>query len=173
MTCSATSFAEEGIHYNRGKASGHTGGEPACRKSDEDDDKAWYKGKQEKVSFQGCTPGYWKNHTDSWPATGYKTWQSIKSVFPEADDYSGIRGKSLHQALYFGGGGSTEDAAKILLRAAVAGLLDSAHPGVNYPRSTASLIADVDSALGSHSRSTMLSLASAIDADNNLGCPLN
>ena len=32
---------------------------------------------------------------------------------------------------------------------------------------------DVNAALASGNRSTMLSLASALDADNNLGCPLN
>jgi hypothetical protein len=37
----------------------------------------------------------------------------------------------------------------------------------------AQVIASVDAALASGDRDTMLILASALDADNNLGCPLN
>jgi len=55
----------------------------------------------------------------------------------------------------------------------VAGLLDASHSGVDYPRNPADVIADVDAALASGDRNTMLTLASAIDSDNNLGCPLN
>jgi hypothetical protein len=35
------------------------------------------------------------------------------------------------------------------------------------------VIADVNAALASNDRSTMLALTSELDADNNLGCPLN
>jgi hypothetical protein len=55
----------------------------------------------------------------------------------------------------------------------VAALLNSAHPDVDYPRTTSSVIADVNAALASNNRTTMLNLASALDRDNNLGCPLN
>ena len=27
--------------------------------------------------FEGCTPGYWKNHSESWPPTGFSTGQSV------------------------------------------------------------------------------------------------
>ena len=63
--------------------------------------------------------------------------------------------------------------AEILLRAAVAALLNASHPGVDYPRSTASVISDVNTALASGNRDTMLTLANSLDADNNQGCPLN
>jgi hypothetical protein len=55
----------------------------------------------------------------------------------------------------------------------VAALLDAAHPDVDYPRTPASVIADVNAALASRNRDTILDLASRLDADNNLGCPLN
>jgi hypothetical protein len=55
----------------------------------------------------------------------------------------------------------------------VAGLLNTAHGGVGYPRTTSALVADVNAALSSGNRDTMLALASQIDQDNNLGCPLN
>lgn len=124
---------------------------------------------------QGCTPGYWKNHTDSWPPTGYSPAQSVESVFSPAAAYPAYGTPSLLQALSFQGGSGVEGGVGNLLRAAVAALLNTAHPGVDYPRTTAAVISDVDAALASGDRDTMLSLASALDGDNNGagGCPLN
>jgi hypothetical protein len=85
----------------------------------------------------------------------------------------GLDNRTLLQALSFQGGTSTTAAARILLRAAVAALLNSASPGVNYPLTTAEVIAQVNTALASQNRSTMLALAGQLDSDNNLGCPLN
>lgn len=124
------------------------------------------------VEDEGCSPGYWKNHKNSWGPTGYSPGQKVGSVF-NAGSFPSLASKTLHQALGFGGGPGTEGAAKILLRAAVAALLNSAHPDVDYPRITAEVIADVNAALASNNRNTMLQLAAKLDEDNNLGCPLN
>jgi hypothetical protein len=97
----------------------------------------------------------------------------VQSVFSQASIYPSLGNDSLLEALSFSGGSTLEGAAGNLLRAAVAALLDAAHPNVNYPRTPASVISDVNAALASRSRDTMLSLASALDADNNRGCPLN
>ena len=104
--------------------------------------------------------------------TGYSPNQTLESVFDVPNSF-GLDNATLRQALGFKGGSGTLGAAQILLRAAVAALLNSAHPDVDYPRTTAEVIADVNAALASQDRSTMLSLATALDADNNLGCPLN
>ena len=85
----------------------------------------------------------------------------------------GLDNATLRQALSFSGGSGNTAAARILLRAAVAALLNSAHPDLDYPRTTAEVLADVNAALASNNRSTMLNLAAELDADNNLGCPLN
>ena len=126
------------------------------------------------ISFQGCTPGYWRQsqHLDSWVSTGFVPNQTLESVFNVPDSF-GLDNSTLRQALSFGGGSGTTGGARILLRAAVASLLNSAHPNVSYPRTTAEVIADVNATLASNNRSTMLTLASELDADNNLGCPLN
>ncbi len=121
----------------------------------------------------GCTPGYWKNHTDSWAGTGYAPSQKVGSVFSGASAFPSLASKTLLQALQGGGGPGLDGAAKILLRAAVAALLNAAHSGVDYPRTTAEILADVNAALSSGNRNTMLNLATALDNDNNLGCPLN
>jgi hypothetical protein len=126
------------------------------------------------VRFEGCTPGYWKQpqHLDSWVATGYSPNQTLESVF-NIPDSLGLDNVTLQQGLSLKGGSGIQGASQILLRAAVAALLNSAHPDVDYPRTTASVIADVNAALASGNRSTILNLASALDADNNRGCPLN
>jgi len=122
---------------------------------------------------QGCTPGYWKNHTGSWPPSGHSTSESVESLFEDAGLYPGLASASLLEALSFGGGPGVEGAAEILLRAAVAAALNAAHPGVAYPRRVADVIDDVDAALASHGRDQMLALAAGLDADNNRGCPLH
>lgn len=120
---------------------------------------------------EGCTPGYWKNHTEAWGPSGYNPNQTASSVF--ANIPGDLGSKTLLQSLDGGGGPSVTGAAKILLRAAVAALLNAAHPDVDYPRTAASIIADVNAALGSNNRDTILALATALDNDNNRGCPIN
>jgi len=119
---------------------------------------------------EGCTPGYWKQpqHFDSW--VGYTPNQTLESVFDVPDSY-GMDNQTLLQALSFQGGSGTVGAAEILLRASVAALLNSS--SVNYPITTADLIAQVNAALASGNRGTMLTLAAQLDLYNNLGCPLN
>lgn len=123
---------------------------------------------------QGCTPGYWKNHPSAWASTGYSPSQQVAGVFSRAgsDPYTSLGGKTLLEALSFQGGRDVLGAAEILLRAAVAAILNAGHPHVNYPRTVAEIVAAVNSALGSRDRATILALASALDHDNNLGCPL-
>jgi hypothetical protein len=118
---------------------------------------------------EGCTPGYWKNHLSAWE--GYTPGQTVGSVFTGTGDY-GLSTSTLQQALQFGGGSNLTGAAKILLRAGVAALLNASSSGVDSPHTTAEVIATVDAALASADRDTILEVASALDDDNNLGCPL-
>jgi len=124
--------------------------------------------------LEGCTPGYWKQpqHLDSWVATGYSPDQTLESVFDVPDSY-GLDNYTLLQALSFQGGSGTTAAARILLRAAVSALLNSASPDVDYPLTTAEVIAQVNAALASGDQTTILVLATQLDQYNNLGCPLN
>jgi hypothetical protein len=120
---------------------------------------------------EGCTPGFWKTHPEAWLPTGYSPGDTLESVF-DVPDALGLDNNTLLEALSFNGGNTVKGAAKILLRAAVAALLNAAHPDVDYPRTEAEIIADVNAALASGDRSTMLTLAAALDLDNNAGCPL-
>jgi hypothetical protein len=144
---------------------------------------------------QGCTPGYWKNHTDVWQE--YHASESVSHMlrssggtnytFPSAlSKYGSI---SMLDALKLKGGSGADGGAQILLRAATAGILNAAYDipgggglfypyrryqtvtinGVTYP----ALIPAVTAALNSLDKDTMTALASKIDAANNLGCPLS
>ncbi len=119
---------------------------------------------------EGCTPGYWKNHEDSW--VGYSTSATAGSVFA-LGGFSTLASKSLLLTLDGDGGRGTLGAAKILLRAATAALLNAAHPGVDYTLTASGIVTQVNAALASNNRATMLTLATSLDNDNNLGCPLN
>lgn len=128
---------------------------------------------RQALGEDGCTPGYWKNHTQSWAGTGLTPGQTAGSVFSGASAFPELASATLLQTLQGGGGSGTVGAARILLRAAVAALLNAGHADVDYPRTSASIIADVNAALASNSRATMLALAGELDEDNNLGCPLS
>lgn len=130
-------------------------------------------GGNEMPGDEGCTPGYWKNHTDSWAGSGYSPNQTVVSVFSGASAFPSLASQTLLQALQGGGGPGTLGAAKILLRAATAAVLNAAHGGVDYPRTSAQIKSDVNAALTSNNRNTMLALAAALDDDNNGGCTLN
>ncbi|HSK78235.1 MAG TPA: hypothetical protein VLQ45_17410 [Thermoanaerobaculia bacterium] len=172
MTCTGSGTAAAGQHRHVASASGKT----PCGASVSDSDPTHYfynPPPPPPPGGQGCTPGYWKNHTDSWPAAGYSPGQKVQSVFAKASLYPGLGSDTLLGALSMKGGSTLEGAAGNLLRASVAALLDASHPGVNYPRTPASVLSDVDAALASGNRDAILSLASKLDADNNLGCPLN
>jgi hypothetical protein len=126
----------------------------------------------------GCTPGYFKNHTDRW--VGYSYGDQVGTVFAAAS--LAVAGNTLLEALNFPGGSGVEGGERILLRAAVASLLNFAHPDVNFAvpddpgiNSTATLISAVNTALASNDRNVMLQLAGILDDANNAVnmCPLS
>ncbi|HEX5717842.1 MAG TPA: hypothetical protein VF179_16915 [Thermoanaerobaculia bacterium] len=168
MFCSGSGIAQSGQYSAIATATGNG----ACGQKVSDDDPVHYYGKT-KIYDEGCTPGYWKNHTDSWPPTGYSTGQKVQNVFSQASLYPSLGPLTLLQALSFQGGSDLTGAAGNLLRAATAALLNSAHSGVDYPWVTGTVISSVNAALASKNRDTILALAADLDQDNNLGCPLN
>lgn len=87
--------------------------------------------------IQGCTPGFWKNHLDAWAVTGYSPDQQYSDVF--GFEVPGHEDLTLHEALSISGGG----AEYALVRHSVAGLLNAAHPDVNYRYSESTLISKV------------------------------
>ena len=64
-------------------------------------------------------------------------------------------------------------AAQILLRAAVAAVLNAMHGDVDYTIKLQQVITDVNAALASGNRNTMTKLATTLDKYNNKNCPLS
>jgi hypothetical protein len=128
--------------------------------------------------FEGCTPGYWKNHPVAWPATGYSTTQDVNTVFAFGACCENLGGLDLIVALGLKGGSGTCGAAQTLLRAGVAALLNAV--ALDYPLTEAEVKAKVSTALQSCDRATILALAAELDALNNSidaegehNCPCN
>ncbi len=138
---------------------------------------------QSPQPFEGCGPGFWKNHAgvgpgpqgNAWPAP-YTPATLLSSVFTipscVSTAFPNASTATLHEALGFKGGSGIGGAAQILLRAAVAALLNAQSPDVNYPLTTAQVMSMVNAALASCDRNTMLTLAGELDENNNLGCPI-
>lgn len=123
-------------------------------------------------AFAGCTPGFWKNHPEAWQ--GFDPDQTLASagfVFPASlSDFGEV---TLMEALQGGGGKGLEGGATILLRAAVASLLNADHDGVNFEMTEAEIITAVNAALATEDRDALLALASELDGLNNTGCSIN
>jgi hypothetical protein len=170
MTCTGHGTAQKGQYANLGTV---TGKDPDGKQVTDNDPSHYFGIEPPPPGDQGCTPGYWKNHADSWPASGYSTGQKVQSAFGEASRYPSFGSAALLDALSFQGGSGVEGGVGNLLRAATASLLNSSHPGVDFPRTSPQVTSAVNAALASGNRDQMLDLASALDADNNSGCPLN
>ena len=168
MTCTGSGTAQAGQYSSTATATGNG----PCDQKVSDDDPLYYYGLTPQGN-EGCSHGYWKNHPGSWPATGYSMSQKVSSVFSQAALYPSLANATLIDSLSFNGGSDVTAAAANMLKQATGSLLNSAHAGVDFPWSTAQLINEVNSALASKNSSVLLDLASDLDKDNNLGCPLN
>jgi len=118
------------------------------------------------LGAQGCTPGYWKQdqHFDSWvgylPTDSFNTVFGISSPFPNS--------LTLLDALGQGGGG-----IYALGRHAVAALLDSSNPDVDYALSGAQVIAKTKAAYESGDATLIEGTKNLLSQLNERGCPLN
>jgi hypothetical protein len=128
---------------------------------------------------EGCTPGFWSQNgirRNAWPS-GYAPADLTSGVFSGATGHLGSA--TLLEALegYRGPRSSrntVEGASEILLRAAVAAVLNAEVFGASYGAQSAAWIRTaVNDALDSSNRQVILDLAAQLDAWNNSGsCPL-
>ncbi|GGC02112.1 hypothetical protein GCM10011352_30390 [Marinobacterium zhoushanense] len=121
---------------------------------------------------EGCTPGFWKqdHHLGHWLPTGYLPDMLLVDVFDFTGAHSkvaALSGYTMLEALSFQGGNDPGGKAEILLRAAVAAVLNASHPDVDYAYGSAGdVIAAVNNALSSDP-DVMLALATDLDNANN------
>ena len=134
------------------------------------------------LGHEGLSHGYWKQHLDTWHGTvdylgDQNGNQILKSILPtqsvayhfSAATIYNLGGLTMEDALHAKGGRSPKAAARLLLKQAVAALLNAAHPNINYPLTIDAAIETVNTALTSRDQDTMLDLADILDDYNNLG----
>ncbi|MEA3275519.1 MAG: hypothetical protein U9Q81_09590 [Pseudomonadota bacterium] len=121
--------------------------------------------------IEGCTPGYWKNHLYAWIV--YSPDQSVDSVFEVPGDFQELADDTLLEALNYGGGDGLVGAAQIMLRQAIATLLNAVHADVRTPYSEEFVIYHVSRGLNSYDRERMIWIAAKAETLNEMGCPLD
>jgi hypothetical protein len=168
MTCTGSGLAVLGQYSNMGTATGD--GPDGSTVSDSDPSHYFV---EAPPGDEGCSLGYWKNHASAWVASGLSPDAAIESEFAEAAAYPDLASSTLLEALRFRGGPTVADKAALLLKQAVAALLNATHPDVNYPLTEAQVIDEVNAALASADQHAMLELKDELDMGNNLGCPLS
>ncbi|MFV8268708.1 T9SS type A sorting domain-containing protein [Flavobacterium sp. GT2N3] len=116
---------------------------------------------------EGCTLGYWKNHTNRWCST-YTPSMLFGSVFVNAP--SSLANLTLLQALNSHGGGIYN-----LARQGVAALLNACSEEVDYPApysSNPQLVVNAVNVAFVTGNKAPGTLATQLDILNNSGCPL-
>jgi hypothetical protein len=108
---------------------------------------------------EGFTPGYWRNHMEDWPPTGYSPDDLFSDVFGVGPSIT--LGAYKTGAIWAKGGGENA-----LIRHATAALLNAAHPDADYPLSPTEVIDAVQAAYASGDFDT---LKTELDGYNNLG----
>ncbi|KKR10392.1 MAG: hypothetical protein UT37_C0002G0001 [Parcubacteria group bacterium GW2011_GWA2_39_18] len=121
---------------------------------------------------RGCSSGFWKNHPEKWAR--YSPSATLEEVFNLPPDLNQLGAISLMEALDFDGGPGIEGSAKLLLKQAVAAILNASHFEINfYPLCRADVINSVNAALATLNRDAMISLKNTLDYYNsNLACSL-
>jgi len=122
---------------------------------------------------EGLTPGFWKNHPELW--VGYSPNQKWTSVF--ADPITIDMGKktensdpTLLEVLAAKGGiNEADNVYDALARHAVAAILNAAHPNVDYPLSSASVISQVNSVINNGVNTDAEPLKNTLEGYNQLG----
>ena len=114
--------------------------------------------------FEGCTLGYWKNHTDRW-CDAYTTCTLYNSVFAESTLSPEL---TLLQALNLNGNTAGEN----LARQSVASLLNICSEDVSFNSEFATIAALQDYVNAAFTSGALNDAGSHLDFLNNAGCPL-
>ncbi|MCA8980662.1 MAG: hypothetical protein H6831_00195 [Planctomycetes bacterium] len=128
-----------------------------------------------EVGFEGCTPGYWKNHPERWDGTGGDDFTitvqhqaEFNMFFGVTKEQSGLPyGTTLLEAADTGGGGL----AALARHAAAAAA--SSDATINYLYTLAEVIAIYRDGVGADPGTLDVEEAkNALEAANQAGCPL-
>jgi hypothetical protein len=130
-------------------------------------DEAFAECEIEIVDLAGCTPGYWKqpHHFGNYPNPFFPGSSIGSEGFAPMHEHDA--NDTFVDALKYKGGKGLKGAEGILLRAAAAGWINTQVLDYGYVPVLADLVADVNFAIESNDRQTMLALAGIIDGHNN------
>ncbi|WP_067441271.1 hypothetical protein [Nocardioides jensenii] len=133
-----------------------------------------------RIGDEGCTPGYWKNHTDSWsegPGQPIATSTPLNGGRVGFHTTAALMGDTLLDALNYKGGAGAEGAERNLLRHAAAAWLNAASEDLGYPYrrwdDPGNIVPSVNAAIASGDRAQMEAVQMMLADANELGCPLN
>ena len=148
--------------------------------------KTWDKSASDSTTYTGLynayTPGYWKMHSDLWlQYAGIDPYAKVSTIFTVPGNYTlkisskknGTTMKlvdcTLLQGVGFLGDTSLSGGAQILLRAAIAAVLNASatNSGTTYRYTVAEIQGLVNTALASQNRAKMITLAAELDGYNN------
>ena len=138
----------------------------------------------------GCTPGFWKNHTD-WKSYDDNSNATADDFGPNTNvqdalritvpgGYGDLGSWTTMQALNGKGGSTLYGAGQILLRASVSSYLN-ADAALDFPlrrfttglNEAPSMQSQIQAALDSKDRNQIVALATTFDGLNNANCPLS
>jgi hypothetical protein len=128
----------------------------------------WTPSRTPRAAAEGCTLGFWKNHTNVWGSVS--TSATLEDVF-DVPNALGLDGVTLLDALSFGGGPGVDGGARILFKQAVAAYLNATSSNVDYPLTQAQVVSQVNAALASNNRNTMVALGTQLDNANSAETP--
>lgn len=121
--------------------------------------------------LEGCTPGYWKNHVDAWVT--FSPDQPVYDIFAIPSWlWPLVSGDTALYLLNYKGGPGDYGAARILLRHAMAAMLNATHPDVSYPALTTGNVQDLVADALAEDREVMLQEKAVLEFLNEAGCPL-
>ena len=133
---------------------------------------------------EGCTPGYWKNHTHLWDAacpdadpaadvtTTYQTCDLFNATFGVTSAQSGLADDVTLLAALSVDGPAADGCNKFALARHATGALLNADAGIDYPFTTAEIIELYQDAVGAIAGDeTVCTAHTQLEGSNELGCP--
>lgn len=122
--------------------------------------------------LKACQSAFWNTHPGSWGG-GIQPTQLVRNVFSQSEGYGSSASVTLRTALRFQDGPDLLGAAKALIRAGAAALLNSAHSQLEYPRTRTQVITQVDDALRSKDMTKIQTLTQELEEANGGNCVLD
>ncbi|MHC5184267.1 MAG: COG1470 family protein, partial [Planctomycetota bacterium] len=134
------------------------------------------------VGGEGCTPGFWKNHTDCW-CDAYtpdmlvsEVWTALQdpNYVSITDSKSNFATDTLMDSIRYRGGGGLAGTTRNMLRHATAALLNACSDNVAYPVSVGDIIDGGNTALATEDIAEIHDLHMILAGFNeDSPCPIN